>query len=37
MYEIDEDYLFFELEKLLEGGIGMYDWIRLQKDRVLFI
>ena len=24
MYEIDEDYLFFELEKLLEGGIGMY-------------
>ncbi len=25
MYEIDEDYLFLELEKLLEGGIGMYD------------
>jgi len=25
MYEIDEDYLFFELEKLLEGGMGMYD------------
>lgn len=22
MYEIDEDYLFLELEKLLEGGIG---------------
>lgn len=25
IYEIDEDYLFFELEKLLEGGIGRYD------------
>ena len=25
MYEIDEDYLFLELEKLLEGGIGQYE------------
>ena len=25
MYEIDEDYLFIELEKLLEGGIGQYE------------
>ena len=25
MYEIDEDYLFLELEKLLEGGIGKYE------------
>lgn len=29
MYEIDEDYLFLKLEKLLEGGIGKYEqnWI----------
>ena len=25
MYEIDGDYLFLELEKLLEGGIGQYE------------
>ena len=25
MYEIDEDYLFLELEKLLEGGIGQHE------------
>ena len=25
MYEIDEHYLFLELEKLLEGGIGKYE------------
>ena len=25
IYEIDEDYLFLELEKLLEGGIGQYE------------
>ncbi len=25
MYEIDEDYLFLKLEKLLEGGIGKYE------------
>ena len=37
MYEIDEDYLFLELEKLLEGGIGQYEQNWLQKDRVLFI
>ena len=37
MYEIDEDYLFLELEKLLEGGIGQYEQNWLQKDRVLFM
>ena len=37
MYEIDEDYLFLELEKLLEGGIGQYEQNWLQKDIVLFI
>lgn len=37
MYEIDGDYLFLELEKLLEGGIGQYEQNWLQKDRVLFI
>lgn len=25
MYDIDEDYLFLELEKLLEGGMGQYE------------
>lgn len=25
MYEIDEDYLFLELEKILEGGVGQYE------------
>ena len=25
MYEIDEDYLFLELEKLLEGGVGQNE------------
>lgn len=25
MYEIDGDYLFLELKKLLEGGIGQYE------------
>lgn len=25
MYEIDEDYLFLKLEKMLEGGIGEYE------------
>ena len=25
MYEIDENYLFLELDKLLEGGIGQYE------------
>ena len=37
MYEIDEDYLFLELEKLLEGGVGQNEKNWLQKDRVLFI
>ena len=37
MYEIDEDYLFLELEKILEGGVGQYEQNWLQKDRVLFI
>lgn len=37
MYEIDGDYLFLELEKLLEGGIGQYEQNWLQKDIVLFI
>lgn len=29
MYEIDEDYLFLKLEKMLEGGIGEYEQNRI--------